>query len=246
MCIICLDTDSADVLICVNGHGICTDCIGHGIKICIAEHILFVCSQCKQRYEFDEILDNILVDSDIKNSYNQVKLELQLYNLHVDLYKCPFCTNQVSFYESNIDTAFDCLECKKKSCMKCKKDYHENDCETDENTKKTMDYVITCCNKMFIRHDACNYIECPDCKQPYCWICKSKIKKAQHHNGHFGTNKCPLFGERIEDRDDPSVQRARLQGAGGVNGFGGDYGGNIGTSYSYYTSSSSYYTSSSY
>lgn len=127
---------------------------------------------------------------------------LDLENFH----QCPFCDNayiidnNFNNQEDNL-RVFNCTNCKKVSCILCKKMLHDGPCDKTlhlEAELETKKLVIKCCCFAIIRGDDCNKVKCKMCCTLWCWICKTKIKDYTHFNSPTYDGKirnCILYGE---------------------------------------------------
>lgn len=188
-CIICYEKSE---ITCKSGqHSYCKNCIIKAMSICITEQKKLDCFECHTDFES---IETILPDK-LWSDYQNVLLEISLKELSITLHACPFCENRVILDNLNNDSAFHCLNgCKRKSCIKCQKDYHDGFCQNQLDDLASRNFMIVCCKIPFIRGDACNKVACPRCKKLYCWLCKQNILSYDHfHSRH---SICPLYGDK--------------------------------------------------
>lgn len=213
-CIACEDND-ADFICGKALHGLCKECIVVPVQNCVSENKLLKCfGKCESSFPlFEDISDaekKQFLGSKLLDSYNEIVLSIQLKNLDF-LKSCPFCPNRAI---SDNEEAFHCSNCKRISCLKCKKEFHDGVCaEHTDDEKATEDLVIKCCGVPFIRGDACNKVTCPYCDKKFCWICKSEIYDYSHFSDRVGG--CNQWGERpnklpvVTKPDQPTIKQCR-------------------------------------
>jgi hypothetical protein len=194
-CCCFVETNINNVISCNLGHISCIECINKAVQIAVGNNDIVRCfdqSECDEIFN-SNIISRAICNEKLKVAYNNVVTNKSVSKIE-NLYKCNYCEYAV-IIEENLDF-FDCINCKKLYCFKCKKDFHENSpCNPEEHIKEdneTEKYVLKCCNTEFIRHDGCNKVTCPQkCGKLWCWTCKVEIKSYEH----FKKGICPMYGE---------------------------------------------------
>lgn len=185
-CNVCFEKER--LYYCKESHGSCKECINRGISICIAENKKYKCFECKKGYGGNI---DLVINEEFKIAYDSVLLDLQFKKIGIIFHNCPFCPNRVSIDGLLVGGhSFNCSNCERESCIKCKKESHQGSCDHTV----TENFIINCCGIPFIRGDACNKVSCPTCKIMYCWICKKRIIE-KNYLQHFNGTSCPLYGE---------------------------------------------------
>ena len=203
-CACCWDYNE-DLLVCNEGHFACKECISRGINVAIGDKKVLCCfaENCKSNYP-DYVIKLSIKDIKIIDAYFDIVL-MDSLDLQDNIYSCPFCINRVVI-DTNEETIFYCMNgCKNYSCMKCNTKSHDGQCNLTDKQRQdeleTEEYVIKCCNNVFIRGDACNRVHCPKCNIAFCWICKEKGVEythfgMQHERKVTLGRQCHLYGER--------------------------------------------------
>lgn len=135
------------------------------------------------------------------------------------------------------DTVFNCLGCKKNTCILCEQTAHPNqpcpkkETITQEQQRKAMEEDLTkerlrqCpCGTPFIKTEGCNKIVCSKCNATMCYVCRANKIDYSHFCScpDRGTaksikeclkcKKCILFftnTEKMDEQDIESLQKKR-------------------------------------
>lgn len=136
--------------------------------------------------------------------------------------------------ESIAVSRWHCKECETTYCMRCKVKYHEDmtcaDYEREEmwkNAEPEMKELVTkgllhrCekCGTLISKTAGCKFMNCAQCKTPFCWECKKVLKKDhENHKCHvkgYGGNKAvniPKMKVQGNNRKKPRKPKPKKRG----------------------------------
>lgn len=127
--------------------------------------------------------------------------------------------------------------CRFQSCLSCRLEWHDPSISCDEARQReqtsaglhkveeamTMAKIRSCpkCLKSFLKDSGCNKIICTSCSAISCYFCRKEIRKGMGyahfcqtpHCAHEHCNKCPLWIQNEEQRDNQNVRQAGLEAA---------------------------------
>ena len=224
-CTICFDEgpiSNATSLPC--NHYFCNDCyrdylINSIVKQSKAASI--ICPKKGCNLQVDEITALNLLPKESKARELYYTLAAREYvKDRRDLRGCPagMCDKIIEFHREEDDLPIVECECGEKLCWDCGMPDHSpalckmvNDWNIKKNkmvldSKEQMIILKNCpnpkgCPTVIEKQDGCQYMTCPTCQYPFCWICETKSAHQKHNCNSFkiDPNLNPQLKELAKD-----------------------------------------------
>ncbi|KAI9355327.1 hypothetical protein DFJ73DRAFT_825167 [Zopfochytrium polystomum] len=218
---------------CQDGHLFCMECARKAAENVIGlrktEIMCLDSSGCKfpfPRCEMERFLSEKVLDG-----YDRLCQEEAIRKAGLSgLVTCPFCDyGAIMSTDATVDKLFHCKSagCGTISCRLCRKPNHlPKSCaeaakddvldvrhKVEEEMTKALLRECNGCKAKFFKTDGCNKMQCPQCQQLMCYVCKKSIKGYDHfHNSTkpCPTGLCPLWDDSVKRNAEEVANAAKL------------------------------------
>lgn len=182
------------------GHAYCRKCALEQVKAAVFP---IVCADCNENFTIRDMHLLLCYENDLMKNTIKQSLDAYLGAHPEEARHCPSPDCPMIYLVTQEEKQFRCNLCSVATCTACHKAYHlgmtckEYEIEISDPGREGLEKWMReksderkhcpTCKRPIERNEGCNHMECPTCKNHFCWLCLKVFKSSSAVYGHQGS-----------------------------------------------------------